>query len=152
MATPIRVILKDAVQNLGQSGDVVRVRPGFARNYLYPRGIAIPATSGNLARVDELKQLAAARAQQELVAAREAAKNLESLSVKITREVGDENKMYGSVTSKDIEEAYDQAGVKIDRKKIELPDPIKTLGLHEVPVKLHPEVSALLRVEVVKPT
>ena len=150
MATQIHVVLQQDVQNLGKSGDLVRVRPGYARNFLIPRGLAMPATAGNMARIEDLRQKARARAAKELTLAQETAKKLESLSVKIARAVGEENKMYGSVTSKDIEEAFAAIGVEIDRKKISLGEPIKTLGLSEVLIKLHHDVTAKLRVEVVK--
>lgn len=150
MATPIKVVLQDDVSSLGSSGDVVRVRPGYARNFLIPRGLAAPATPANLARVEELRRQAAERAAQRLTAAQATRAKLEALSVKLERAVGEENKMYGSVTAKDIEEAFAAVGVEVDRRKLVLPEPIKTLGLHEVPLKLHPELSATLRVEVVK--
>jgi large subunit ribosomal protein L9 len=150
MATQIHVVLQQDVQNLGKSGDLVRVRPGYARNFLIPRGLAMPATAGNVARIEDLRQRARARAAKDLVSAQETAKKLESLSVKIARAVGEENKMYGSVTSKDVEEAFAAIGVEIDRKKIALPEPIKTLGLSEVQIKLHHDVTAKLRVEIVK--
>ena len=151
MAIAIQVVLQDDVENLGTSGDVVRVRPGYARNYLIPRGLAVPATHANLARVDELKRLAAAKAERALVEAKELAEKLEGVSIKLERAVGEENKMYGSVTGKDIEEAYlAQHELAFDKKRLTLPEPIKQLGLSEVPLKLHPEVTAMLRVEVVK--
>lgn len=150
MATPIKVVLQDDVSSLGTSGDVVRVRPGYARNFLIPRGLAAPATPANLARVEDLRRQAAERAAQRISEAQSAKTRLEAVSVKLERAVGEENKMYGSVTAKDIEEAFAAAGVELDRRKLVLAEPIKTLGLHEVPLKLHPEVSALLRVEVVK--
>ncbi len=150
MATPIKVVLSEDVDSLGSSGDVVRVRPGYARNFLIPRGLAVPATSSNLARVDDLKRAAAARAEKERAAAEEIAKKVGGVSVKIARAVGEENKMYGSVTTRDIEEAFAKVGVEIERKKLALPEPIKTLGLHEVALKLHPKVSVQLKVEVVK--
>jgi large subunit ribosomal protein L9 len=150
MGRPIRVVLQDNVANLGFSGDVVRVRPGYARNYLIPRGLAAPATPVNLARIDEFKRAAALRANRELAEAKQSAELLERTSVKIERAVGDENKMYGSVTARDIEEAYAASGLTIDRKKLILHEPIKRLGLSEVPLRLHPEVQAILRVEVVK--
>jgi large subunit ribosomal protein L9 len=150
MATPIKVVLQEDVDNLGSSGDVVRVRPGYARNFLIPRALALPATDANLARVEDLKRAAKVKADKALGAAQEVAKKLEAVSVKIERAVGEENKMYGSVTARDIEEAYAAAGLELDRKKIQLADPIKQLGLHEVPIKLHPNVTASLRVEVVK--
>jgi len=146
----IHVVLQEDVQNLGKSGDLVRVRPGYARNFLIPRGLAAPATAGNVARIEDIRRQATARVAKELEAAKETAKKLESLSVKIARAVGEENKMYGSVTSKDVEEAFKAIGVEIDRRKIQLDDPIKVLGLSEVSIKLHHEVTAKLRVEVVK--
>jgi large subunit ribosomal protein L9 len=150
MANPIRVVLHDDVEHLGKSGDVVRVRPGHARNFLYPLGLAVPATQQNLSRVDELKRAAAQRAEQVLAEARRMAQKIEAVAIKLERSVGDENKMYGSVTARDIEEAFAGAGVELDRRKIELKEPIKQLGLHEVPVRLHADVVATLRVEVVK--
>src|SRR5262249_53282858 len=152
MAAQIHVVLQEDVQNLGKSGDLVRVRPGYARNFLIPRGLAAPATAGNVARIEDLRRQALARAAKELTAAQEAAKKLERVSVKIARAVGEENKMYGSVTSKDVEEAFRAIGVEIDRKKIHLDDPIRVLGLSEVPIKLHHDVTAKLRVEVIKAT
>jgi large subunit ribosomal protein L9 len=150
MASAIRVVLQDDVPHLGTSGDVVRVRPGYARNYLIPRGLAAPATEGNLARVQELKQLAAERAKARRTEAEAVKEQLEGTSVKLERAVGAENKMYGSVTAKDVEEAYAAVGIELDRRKVQLKEPIKSLGLHEVTIKLHPEVDAQLRVEVIK--
>jgi large subunit ribosomal protein L9 len=150
MATAIKVLLQTDVDNLGKGGEIVRVRPGFARNFLLPRGLAVPATAGNLARVEDLKRAAAQRATEEAKGAQELGAKLASLSVKIERAVGDESRMYGSVTSKDIEDAYEKLGAKIDRKKIQLAEPIKKLGTFEVPIKLHSSVIAQLKVEVVK--
>jgi len=152
MAVAIQVVLQREVHNLGESGDVVKVRPGYARNFLYPRSLALPATSGNLARVEEFRRLARARTDTARKEAQATADQLSSVSVKITRAVGEENKMYGSVTSKDIESAYAEKGVKVDRKLMELPDPIRTLGLSEVKVRLYGDITAVLRVEVVKQT
>lgn len=150
MANAIRVVLQEDVDNLGTSGDVVRVRPGYARNFLIPRGLAAPATASNLARIGELKRIAAERAHAALEDSRKLAAKLEGIAVKIERAVGEENKMYGSVTAKDIEAAYADQGVEIDRRKLELPEPIKQLGLAEVPIRLHSDVKAMLRVEVIK--
>ena len=110
----------------------------------------MPATKDNLSKVEELKKAAADRAAQELVLAKEMKTKVEALSVRIERAVGEENKMYGSVTTKDIEEAFTVHGVALDRRKIQLVDPIKILGLAEVPIKLHADVVATLRVEVIK--
>ncbi len=152
MAVAIQVVLQREVHNLGESGDVVRVRPGYARNFLYPRSLALPATTGNLARVEEFKRQATARTEASRKQARATADQLSSVSVKISRAVGEENKMYGSVTAKDIEAAYAEKGITLDRKLMDLKDPIRTLGLTEVPIRLHADVSAVLRVEVVKPS
>jgi large subunit ribosomal protein L9 len=150
MASQIQIVLQADVENLGAGGDVVSVRPGFARNYLIPRGFALPATKGNLARVEELKKQALAASHLALETAKSLKAKVEATSIKLARKVGADSKMYGSVTVKDIEEAYKAEGLVIDRRKIELVDAIKALGLSDVKVKLHPEVEATLRVEVVK--
>lgn len=150
MATPIRVVLRQDLNNLGKSGDLVRVRPGYARNYLYPRSLASPATGASIAQIEEMKRAAIARAARDKAAAEALATKITAVSVKIPRAVGAEDKMYGSVTAKDITEAFAAAGVEIDRKQLQLPDAIRTLGLHEVKLSLASEVVATLRVEVVK--
>jgi large subunit ribosomal protein L9 len=150
MATPIKVVLQQDVDTLGHGGDVVRVRPGYARNYLVPRGLAVAASTANLSRLEELKKAAQTAAAKRLTEAQEAAKALETVSVKITRSVGDEGRMFGSVTARDIEEAFASAGQIIDRKKLVLPEPIKLLGPATVALKLHASVVAQLKVEVVK--
>jgi large subunit ribosomal protein L9 len=150
MASQIQIVLQADVENLGAGGDIVSVRPGFARNYLIPRGFALPATKGNLARVEELKKQALAASQLALETAKALKAKVEATSIKLARKVGADSRMYGSVTVKDIEEAYKAEGLTIDRRKIELTDAIKALGLSDVKVKLHPEVDATLRVEVVK--
>jgi large subunit ribosomal protein L9 len=150
MATPIKVVLQDEVDHLGQSGDVVRVRPGYARNFLIPRGLAAHATAGNLARVEDLKAKAREKASAAKAEAVGLKGKLESVSVKISRQVGAENKMFGSVSARDIEEAFENAhGLKFDRRKVKLTDAIRKLGLSEVKVQLHPDVEATLRVEVI---
>ncbi len=150
MASPIRVVLQQDVDNLGSGGEVVRVRPGYARNFLIPRGLALPATQGNLTRVEELKQKATQKTALVLKDAQELKAKLEGTSIKLEKAVGADSKMYGSVTTKEIEDAYGHQGLVIDRRKIELAEPIKTLGLTDVKVKLHAQVVANLRVEVVK--
>ena len=150
MATQIKVLLKNDVPSLGTGGEIVRVRPGYARNFLLPRGLAVPATAGNLARVEDMKRHVASQAKQELEQANAAAAQIAGASVTIQRAVGEEGKMYGSVTTKDIEDAFVAAGVKIDRKKIVQTDAIKSLGSFEVPIKLHASVTAMLKVTVSK--
>src|SRR5690606_33995885 len=127
VASSVKVLLQTEVENLGSGGDVVRVRAGYARNFLLPRGLAVLATESALKRVDELKRAAAARAAEEIRAAEELSQKLSAMTVRIERIVGDEGKMYGSVTAKDIEDAFERAGVAIDRRRIQLTDPIKQL-------------------------
>jgi large subunit ribosomal protein L9 len=150
VATNVKVLLQSDVDNLGVGGEVVRVRAGYARNFLLPRGLALPATAGNLSRVEELKKAALSRKKQEHDTADELAKKLGALSVSVARAVGEEGKMYGSVTAKDIAEASARAGVNVDRRRITLSEPIKQLGTFQVSVKLHHDVTATLKVEVVK--
>lgn len=150
MATQLKVLLQKNVENLGQGGEVVRVRPGFARNFLLPRGLAVPATSGNLARVEDLKRVAAAEAAETLKVAKDLETKLGAVSVQIERAAGDEDRMWGSVTGKDIEEAFQKVGVSIDRRRLQLPEPIKRFGSVEVPIKLHHDVIAQLKVEITK--
>jgi large subunit ribosomal protein L9 len=150
MATQVKVLLKKNVDNLGSGGEVVRVRPGFARNFLLPRGFAVPATAGNLARVEDLKRAAAAEAAEALAVAKELETKLGAVSVQIERAAGDEDRMWGSVTSKDIEEAFERVGVKLDRRRILLGEPIKRFGAVEVPIKLHHALTGSLKIEVVK--
>lgn len=150
MATNVKVLLQSDVDNLGAGGEVVRVRAGYARNFLLPRGLALPATAGNLSRVEELKKAAASRKKQERDSADELSTKLSALSISIARAVGDEGKMYGSVTAKDIAEACERAGVAVDRRRINITEPIKQLGSFQVAVKLHHDVTATLKVEVVK--
>ena len=150
MATATKVLLQADVDNLGTGGEIVKVRPGFARNFLLPRGLAVPVTAKNLARVEELKKAAGERKQVELVAAQEIAKKLEGATVKIARSAGEEGKMFGSVTAKDIGDAFEATGVKIDRRQIQLAEPIKQIGTFEVPLKLAGSLTAMLKVEIVK--
>ncbi len=150
MAGSVKVLLKKSVESLGSGGEVVRVKPGFARNYLLPRGFAVPATAGNLARVAELKRLAEDQAKEEIAKARELEVKLGAVTVQIERASGEEDRMWGSVTAKDIEEAFSNVGVKIERRKIQLPEPIKTFGPQEVPFRIHTAVLGALKIEVVK--
>jgi large subunit ribosomal protein L9 len=146
----MQVILRDDLDNLGKSGEVVNVKPGYARNYLLPRGLAIKATAGDLKRVEHEKRVIAARTAKLAKETQAEADALSRISVSIARAVGEEDKLYGSVTSRDIAEALAGQGVKVDSKRIHLEDPIKTLGLTEVQVKLGRGVNAKVKVWVVK--
>jgi large subunit ribosomal protein L9 len=146
----MQVILRDDMENLGKSGEVVNVKPGYARNYLLPRGLAIKATAGDIKRVEHEKRVIAARAAKLAKEAQSEADKLSQVSVSIARAVGEEDKLYGSVTSRDIAEALAAQGVKVDSKKIHLEEPIKTLGMTEVQIKLGRGVNATIKVWVVK--
>jgi large subunit ribosomal protein L9 len=150
MATNLKVLLKTNVENLGSGGDVVKVRPGFARNFLLPRGLAVPATAGNLQRIEDIRRAAAQQANEELAKAKELEVRLGAVSIQIERAAGDEDKMWGSVTSRDIAEAFERVGVEIDRRKLHLPEPIKHFGPAELTIRLHHDVNATLKIEVVK--
>jgi len=150
MATPIKVVLQHDVEGLGHGGEVVRVRPGYARNYLIPRNMAERATAGSLARVDALKRAAKAASERRLVEAKEFAAKLSGMSVRIARTLGAGDRMYGSVTARDIEQAFSELGVTLDRKKMVIGEPMKELGTFEVPFRVHPEVTVQLKVEIVK--
>jgi large subunit ribosomal protein L9 len=146
----MQVILRDDMDNLGKSGEVVNVKEGYARNYLLPRGLAIKATASDVKRVEHEKRVIAARTAKLAKEAQAEADKLSAVSVSIARAVGEEDKLYGSVTSRDIAEALAEKNVKIDSKKIHLEEPIKTLGMTEVQVKLGRGVNATIKVWVVK--
>jgi large subunit ribosomal protein L9 len=144
----MKVILREDVYNLGKSGELVNVKDGYARNYLLPRNLAMLASAANLRQLEHEKQVIELRQQKLRGTAQEQAKKLENLSVTVKRKVGEQDKLYGSVTSLDVAEALAAAGHKLDRRLIHLPDPIRTVGSHEVELKLHREVSAKIKVEV----
>jgi len=146
----MQVILRDDLDNLGKTGEVVNVKPGYARNYLFPRGLAVKATATDVSRVEHEKRVIAARASKLAKEAAAEADRLSQVSVSIARAVGEEDKLYGSVTSRDIAEALAAQGVTIDSRKLHLDEPIKTLGMVEVPVKLGRGVAASIKVWVVK--
>lgn len=151
MATTLQVILQSDVPNVGASGDLVKVRPGFARNYLLPRQLAVPATEAQVARVAHDKAVAVAKAEKAKKEAKELADKIGKLEIKIARPVGEDDRLFGSVSAKDIEAAVRAAGLEtFDRKKMHLNDALKTLGTHEVSVKLLGDVTATLKVQVVK--
>ncbi|MBP1595795.1 MAG: ribosomal protein [Acidobacteria bacterium] len=144
----MNVILKQDVDKLGKSGDVVKVAPGYGRNFLIPRHIAVEATPGNL-KITELERLAAARRdQREKSAASLVAKELVKLVVTIQRKSGEGGTLYGSVTALDIADFLITHKIDIDKRKIQLEDPIKAIGEYQVPVRLHREVTVPLRVVV----
>ena len=150
MPATIQVILQHDVDNVGKSGELVKVRPGFARNFLLPRSLAVPATTAQVHRIDHERAVALAKSEKVKKEARELAAKLNGLEIKITRAAGEDDKLFGSVTAKEIETAVKAKGFDIDRKKMHLPEAIKALGTFEIPVKLVSDVTATLKVEVVK--
>ena len=149
MPTTIQVILQHDVHNVGKSGELVKVRPGFARNFLIPRDLAVPATTAAVNRITHEKAVAVAKAEKAKKEARDQAGKLEGLAVQIARPVGEEDRLFGSVTTKDIAAALKAKGIEVDRKKMHLAEPIKALGTFDVPVKLLGDIAATIKVEVV---
>jgi large subunit ribosomal protein L9 len=145
----IEVILREHVEHLGSRGDVVKVANGYARNYLFPRKLALAVTAENKRQIERDRAKAEARESEERGVAEAMGKRLESLDLSIARRVGEHETLYGSVTSADIAEALHAQDFTIDRRKIQLPEPLKTIGLHVVPLKLHRDVTAQLKVKVV---
>ena len=150
MPATIQVILQHDVHNVGKSGDLVKVRPGFARNFLIPRDLAVPATTAAVNRIAHEKAVAVAKAEKAKQGARDVASKIDGLTVTIARPVGEEDRLFGSVTSKDIHAAVKAKGFDLDRKQMHLAEPIKALGTYEVPVKLLGDVTATIKVEVTK--
>lgn len=147
----MQVILREDMDNLGKSGEVVSVKPGYGRNYLIPQGLAVPATEADVARVAHEKRVIAARNAKLNKESQAAADRLNQVSVSIPVSVGEEDKLYGSVTARDIVDALLEKGITtVDTKSLVLPEPLKTLGLAEVPVKLGRGVTASIKVWVVK--
>jgi large subunit ribosomal protein L9 len=144
----MKVILREDVENLGKGGELVEVKPGFGRNYLLPRGLAVAANPKNVRELEHQKQVAAAKAAKMKASAEAVAKRLAETPVTLKRKVGEQEKLYGSVTALDIAEALGTRGLQIDRRSIDLAEPIKTVGDFEVPVKLHSEVVGKARVKV----
>jgi large subunit ribosomal protein L9 len=150
MPSHVRVVLRDDVDNLGESGEIVRVRPGFARNYLLPRGLAIQATHGNLKQIEHEQHQARRRAAKARKQAEGIAAALAEVKIQISKQTGEGGKLYGSVTPADIAEVLKSKGYEVDRRKLQMPkEPIKQLGTYEVGVKLTPEIRPNFTVEVV---
>jgi len=146
----MEVILREHVDNLGKRGEIVKVADGFARNYLLPRKLALPATAGNRKHVERERKIMEGREAQEKGAAEAIATRLAAVDIAIARRVGDTEQLYGSVTASDIVDFLKSKGFEVDRRKLILPEPLKALGEFDVPLKLHREVTVPLKVKVVK--
>jgi large subunit ribosomal protein L9 len=146
----MEVILREHVDNLGRRGEIVKVADGYARNYLLPRKLALPATEGNKKHVERERKILEAREAQEKSQAEAIAARLVLIDITIARRVGETDQLYGSVTAADITELLKEKGFEVDRRKLILPEPLRALGEHDVPLKLHREVTVPLKVRVVK--
>ena len=144
----MKLILREDVYNLGKGGELVEVKPGYGRNFLIPRGLAVLANPKNIREVEHQKSVAAAKAAKLKASAEAVAKRLSDTPVSFKRKVGEQDKLYGSVTAMDIAEALAGRGVQIDRRAIDLAEPLKTLGDFEVGVKLHADVVGKVKVKV----
>jgi large subunit ribosomal protein L9 len=146
----MKVILREDIPDLGQAGQAVVVKAGYGRNYLFPRNLAIPATKGNLRAIDEVKKQKMLREKKRRREAEIIKDRIERLSLSIEVLVGEENKLYGSVTNGDIAELLSKESIIVDKRSIELESPIKDLGVYTIPVKIEKDVVAQLRLWVIK--
>ena len=146
----MEVILREHVEHLGKRGEIVKVADGYARNYLLPRKLALPATDGNRKHVERERKIMETREAAEKAAADGIATRLAAVDISIARRVGDTEQLYGSVTASDIVDFLKGKGFEVDRRKLILPEPLKALGEFDVPLKLHREVTVPLKVKVVK--
>jgi large subunit ribosomal protein L9 len=145
----MKVILTDEIRGLGTRGDIVTVKDGYARNFLIPKNLAREATQGNLRSVEQEKKKWALLGQEEKAEAEKAAKAVEGMKIVVHKRTGEAGQLFGSVTANEIADALEAKGVHVEKRRIELAHPIKSLGLHDVDVRLHREVTAHLQVEVV---
>ena len=146
----MEVILREDVPQLGQRGDLVKVKPGYARNYLIPRKLAMLATAGARKQVVDMKAANARKDAREKSGAESLAAQLGELTLTISAKAGEQDQLFGSVTTMDIAAALEKEGITLDKRQISIEEPIKTLGIYTVPVKLAPEVTATLKVWVVR--
>jgi large subunit ribosomal protein L9 len=145
----MKVILTEEIRGLGTRGDVVTVKDGYARNYLIPKNLAQEATKGNLNAIEHQRRKWALLAQEEKAAAQKQADAVKGVKIQIEKRVGEHGHLFGSVTANEIADALMEKGIEVDKRRIELGSPIKNVGLHDVEVRLHRDVSATIQVEVV---
>lgn len=144
------VILVEDVQHLGHMGDLVTVKAGYGRNYLVPKGLAILATAGSKAELAHHMRQISAKKEKFRVEAEAVGGKINGVNVTITRQAGDDNKLFGSVSNRDVGRALEELGIEVDRRRIAISEPIRALGIYAVPVKLHADVTAEIRVWVCK--
>lgn len=145
----MQVILRDRIENLGDAGDVVDVKPGYGRNYLIPKGLAYEASPANVRRMEAERAAQGRKEAETLGEARQHASRLEGVSLTFNARAGQEGKLFGSITNGDIADKLAEQGIQIDRRQIELDEPIKSLGVHSVPVRLHSQVRPEIKVWVI---
>ena|SRR5437867_8401090 len=146
----MQIVLKEDIEKLGRRGEVVKVADGYARNYLLPLGKALLATPGNMKVIEREKRRYVARLTKDREDNEALASRIRALSLTLVRKVGESDMLYGSVTSSDIAEGLEKEGIVVDKRRVQLVDPIKSLGIYQVPIRLHPEVTAEVKVWVVK--
>jgi large subunit ribosomal protein L9 len=146
----MKVVLKDDVKNIGKMGQIIDVADGYARNYLVPKGLAIEANTKNIKSLEHQKRIIQDNAKKIKVSAQDLSNKISTITLVIKAKSGDEGKLFGSVTTMDIAELLQKEGIEIDKKKISLDEPIKRLGAYAVNVKIHPEISTQLNVQVVE--
>lgn len=145
----MKVVLRDHVEHLGRRGEIVNVAPGYARNYLLPKGLALRATDGNMKQIEHQQRVWAAKEAKEVGEAQALADRIAALSLDVTKKAGESGTLYGSVTNSEIAELLAEKGIQVERRRIVLADPIKNLGTYEVPIKLHRDVVAQISLAVV---
>ena len=146
----MELILKQDVDKIGKAGSIIKVKDGFARNFLMPNNLAVPVTPANLKKLDEERNKKSAQAQKIKQEAEELKTKILNLSLTMPVLTQEEDKLYGSITSQDLSKLLKEEGLEVDKSRIMLGEPIKALGIYEVPVELHPEVSAKIKVWIVK--
>ena len=146
----MQIILQEDVEKLGHRGDVVTVKPGYARNFLLPRKLGIEATSGNMKALERIRTALAKKTATELEAAQKQAALLNGVALKFTRKTGENDQMFGSVTSADIAEGLEAQGFKIDKRQVQLAEPVKSIGEREVTIKVFRDVAAAIKITVDK--
>lgn len=144
----MKVILADDIRGLGHRGDTVTVKPGYARNFLFPQGVAYEATDANVRKLGEERKKYDQKMLNEKAVAEDVARKVEGLTIVVSKKAGDESQLYGSVTSSDIADALAARGIEVDRRRVELTEPIRRLGAHTVHVRLHRDVVATVTVDV----
>ena len=146
----MEVILRQAIDNLGHTGDIVKVSPGYARNFLLPRGLAYEATPGNKKKLEQERARLESAENDRRTAAQGLAAQLEAVSLTFSARVGEEGKLFGSVTSADIAQQLEAQGIHVEKRQIDLHEPIRILGIYRVPVRLHADVKPEIKVWVIK--